>query len=288
MNLAKGYHNSTLSIKKSDWSSTPTDKVTACSRCVTTPRIIYEQLAYEKVNWLMTESPLKSIEWFAYLDGENHINDKGYAIVKDIIVPPHEEVSSVVALPDPDWDRPETIIGGMHSHHTMYPPRFSSTDWENINANENVSVLVAISDTGKLDFIATSRVDLPCGSFKDTDSLVIIERPSLELSKDWQDEAVKEIKKGKSTYTYGSGYATTYNPKLNGQDTLIGESACLSGIDNTAEDTWLADDNEYDKIDLRYLDIPDEVRGHLFYMANNPKEYEGFLAKYRQMFPEDK
>jgi hypothetical protein len=167
------------------------ETVKDCSKCPTEYTLEIEPLAKVKIKALLNK--YRSLEWLAYLVGENNR-------VKDLLIP--EQCVSGARVDDVHFpnDHPDAkrVIGVIHSHHSM-GNFFSGTDDSYINQNHDIS-LVATHDkvTGKV------RYKLPCGAFKDIE-IKILDVYNVDFNEEEFVKAAGEKIKEK-TYSYHSHY----------------------------------------------------------------------------------
>lgn len=178
------------------------DCVEACSKAPDTITIWFQPLAKRKVDTLMKE--YKNIEWLAYLLGP-----KGTRDVEDIYIP--DQSISTARVDDIECDEFNnlSVIGVIHSHHTM-GHSFSSTDHDYINGNHDISIV--ISNSG---LAGQFRYKTPCGAYKIVEANV-----RLKVNIDFNDEEFIEAVKPKltrKTYTtYGGNYPGYGGRYING------------------------------------------------------------------------
>lgn len=152
-----------------------------------------------KIDTLMQKK--QKIEWLTFLLG--YINwDTGFAVVEDLYIPNSQSVSSgnVDDIDCDDFVRSK-IIGVMHSHHSM-GCFFSGDDWQYLNNNHHISVVVS-NKNGYNEFKSVVRIKTPCGSYSHVDGFVSIncEIDKAELDR-FIDEIDEKIVYGMSEFKY--------------------------------------------------------------------------------------
>ena len=120
----------------------------------------FEILADEKIKALQDYYP--NLEWLAYLVGKvNH--DENNVLVTDLVIPDSQNVSgSNVYNVEYSWNEGKSIIGVIHSHHTM-GAFFSGTDDAYINQNHDVSIVVSTNQRSPIK--GQVRMKTLCGSY---------------------------------------------------------------------------------------------------------------------------
>lgn len=170
-----------------------------CSLCES-PKILIEPIVQDKVSILMGEYPHQ--EWLAHLVGRR---EKDTIIVEDISIPPHEGVGGAWAEGkavefDPDkgyqFYEPENCVGFIHSHHSM-GAFHSGTDHEHVDKNYPVSITVAKSGTGLINYNTVCYTVTPCkrATVKPTEVKFLSPKP-LFNHKAFLKEARKNIDSG--------------------------------------------------------------------------------------------
>lgn len=148
-----GPHLYGLPLKKTTIWETTIDKVTECSKTPSEIEVFFSPLTLEKLRLLNEKYP--NIEWLVYFLGNKEKRE-----ITDLIVP--KQRISTASVDDVEADSKLQIIGVGHSHHGMNIG-FSSKDWDNVNINHDISVL--IHNTGIMEI--NVRVTTPCGCIKD-------------------------------------------------------------------------------------------------------------------------
>jgi hypothetical protein len=151
MGFGNGYGQQVIQEKKesSVW-EVEADYVDSCSKSPESVNVIFEPLAKVKVSALMKH--YKGMEWLAYLVGKE-------LTVSDIRIP--KQTASSASVTDIDTTIvDEDIIGVIHSHHGM-GSKFSGTDEEWINKNNDISL--CISNNGIEGHV---RFKTECGCYK--------------------------------------------------------------------------------------------------------------------------
>lgn len=150
-----------------NWDNTNDDLkiVTTCGRKPEGPlTILFSRVAKNKVDLLMKK--FTNIEWLAYL-----IGDKDSRFVEDIVLPLQEVSAGAVHVTGPQPS--EKVIGVIHSHHNM-GAFFSGTDDAYINANYDISVVIAHSGMK-----SQVRWITPCGYKVVSDGEVKVQKEDL-------------------------------------------------------------------------------------------------------------
>jgi len=167
------------------------EKIDCISECGKAPSVIdawIQPLAKEKIEALMGE--YKNIEWLAYLIGDFKKNGEDIEIT-DIFVPDQEITATSVDNIVCDEFNELSIIGVIHSHHSM-GNNFSGIDDKYINQNHNISLCISNSGiNGHVRWVS------PCGAYKVVDCKVKLKTKSL-LDKDDFLKNIKEKIKRKS------------------------------------------------------------------------------------------
>lgn len=180
------------------------DCVESCSKAPDKINIWFYPLAKRKIDTLMKE--YTNIEWLAYLLGV-----KGSRDVEDIFIP--DQSISAARVDDIECEEYNnlSIIGVVHSHHTM-GHTFSSTDHDYINGNHDISIV--ISNSG---LAGQFRFKTACGAYK-----IIEVNVRLKVDLDFNDEEFLESVKPKLTkktytsYYSGGGYGYGNGSYING------------------------------------------------------------------------
>ena len=175
--------------KDDDW-EVELDIVQECGKCSDNGESIVwvEPLAKVKIDALMGE--YKSMEWLAYLLG-----DKDERVVKDIHIPEQSASSALVDDVNCAEFNNMPVIGVMHSHHGM-GTGFSGTDHKYVNANHDISLVVAHSGIA-----GQVRSKVPCGALMITDAKIKL-RFSVEGFE--ADKFINKVKSNikKKVFTY--------------------------------------------------------------------------------------
>lgn len=181
-------------VRSSVWES-DTPIVHDCGKLGKDFNIHVKPLVKEKIEALMEEYP--SIEWLAYLIGEIDW-DNSQAEVTDLAIPKDQTVTTA-SVDEIERDDVETI-GVIHSHHRMVSG-FSATDWEYINQNNTISIV--IYDSGK-KLEACVKKHTECGA------IAFIKSPKVKFVTecDFDKQAfINEAKSKIKEYSYNSqGY----------------------------------------------------------------------------------
>lgn len=129
--------------------------VNNCGKCRNNDYSIgMRPLAKMKIDALMEEYP--RIEWLAYLVGYID-HERGYAEIQDLVVPDSQEISTATV---DEVERNFDAVGVIHSHHNMNFG-FSKTDWEYVNSNNDISIVVYNSGQS---MECSMRVRADCGA----------------------------------------------------------------------------------------------------------------------------
>jgi len=173
-------------MKQNRWSVGGVEEV-SCSLVKIKP----VQLSFTTIQKVAILMSLVKTEWIAYLQGKL---EEDVIQVKDLVVPPHKEVSACSAEVEP-FHIPTDCVGVIHSHRTM-GTFHSLTDADYVDRTHPVSMVVSIQ-RGKIQFSAVSWVKTPCGKH----SLVTL--PVQEQSPEptfnvvaFAEEALTNIKQG--------------------------------------------------------------------------------------------
>jgi len=154
------------------------------------PTIYLDSTPRQKITILMGEYTHQ--EWIGYLVGR--LPEKDNIFVEDLVIPPHEEVSSASATAEP-FHVPEHCVGVIHSHHSM-GAFHSGTDQSFVDMNFPVSITVAMQG-GELTFDAVSNRLTPCNKTITLKCLVKFVQPQPLFNKEeWLKEAKENIAKG--------------------------------------------------------------------------------------------
>ena len=154
--LCEGASDKTVSAYKPKgvW-STGKETVNACeiyNGCAQTVQL--SPAVYVKVQHLLKKYP--HLEWLAYLVGKQTAD--GY-IGTDILIPKQEQSSGTVDLDPTEEADLHSVIGTIHSHHSM-GAFFSGTDDAFIVPNHPVAIVVSTSG-----WACKVRAELPCGHY---------------------------------------------------------------------------------------------------------------------------
>ena len=145
----------------------------------------FEVLADEKIKSLQDYFP--NLEWLAYLVGEVD-HDKKNVLVTDLVIPDSQNVTGVnVYNVEYGWNEGKSIIGVIHSHHTM-GAFFSGTDDAYINQNHDVSIVVSTHRGSPIK--GQVRMKTLCGSYILAEDLTFSVNRESELD---SDKFVKEF-----------------------------------------------------------------------------------------------
>lgn len=98
-------------------------------------------------------------EWLAYLKGKYDPNKPEEEAFINGIVLPNQDASSAL-VHNIHVDDYENVIGVIHSHHEM-GIGFSGHDWDFINGNHHISLLIS-----KKEITGVARAFTPCGALK--------------------------------------------------------------------------------------------------------------------------
>jgi len=171
---------------------TEIDCVNECSKAPENITIWIKPIVKQKIDFLMKE--FTSIEWLAYLVGENFI-------VEDLLIPKQNVTATRVDNIDCPEYNDSNVIGVMHSHHGM-GTGFSGTDHEWINGNHDISIVIATSGAA-----GQVRWKTPCGSIKIVDAKVKLKFDTDIDLKDFKEDIDKKIKKNvvRTIYHYNRG-----------------------------------------------------------------------------------
>lgn len=149
--------------------------------------IFIEPEAMAKIEILMDKR--EDVEWLCYLIGE--INwDERVTFITDILVPLSQGNSfATVDNIEVDETMRPYIIGPIHSHHSM-GCFFSKDDWEYLNNNNDISIVVS-KKSEDIEMLAAVRFKTECGCFThiETDNIKI----NCQLEEDVYDNFVNEI-----------------------------------------------------------------------------------------------
>ena len=221
---------------------TEIDCVEECSKAPESITIWIKPMVKEKIDFLMKE--FKSIEWLAYLVGENFI-------VEDLLIPKQNVTATRVDNIDCPEYNDSSVIGVMHSHHGM-GTGFSGVDHEWINGNHDISIVIA--NTGAAGQV---RYKTPCGSIKIVNAVVKLKLDTGIDLVGFKEDIDKKIKK--STYTYNS-YLHSHN---RGTKVLTPaqKSYCAGAAisDRTMKkDTWNTEDVNPENDDPKELNFEED------------------------------
>lgn len=161
-----------------------------------------EPKVYRKIEILMQEK--ENIEWLAFLMGDIEW-DSGYAVITDLHIPDSQSVTmGNVDKVDCDDDVRRSLIGVIHSHHKM-GAFFSNDDWNYLNNNHNISIVVS-NKQGHNEFKSVVRYRTQCGSYTHINGNVSIHCAIDEAEmNDFIDDIGEKIKSGMGefkVYTY--------------------------------------------------------------------------------------
>ncbi len=122
--------------------------------------VTFEMMANEKIKQLQKYYP--SLEWLAYLVGKvDHV--KHTVLVEDLVIPDSQRVTGGnVYDVEYGWNEGKSIIGVIHSHHSM-GAFFSGTDDAYINQNHDVSIVVSTNQSSPIK--GQVRMKTRCGAY---------------------------------------------------------------------------------------------------------------------------
>jgi len=159
-----------------------------CSK-VGNMKILFDPKAMAKVEILMKER--KNIEWLCYLIGEIDWDER-ITFVNDIYVPTSQgnSIANIDNIECPDEMR-KYIIGPIHSHHSM-GCFFSKDDWDYLNNNNDISIVVSDKDD-IIKMLAAVRFKTDCGCYThiETEDISV----NYELDEETKNDFMKEIEK---------------------------------------------------------------------------------------------
>jgi hypothetical protein len=166
------------------------DTVDSCGKAPQFIDVFIGPLAKVKIDRMM--ELFRNIEWLAYLVGEGNK-------VLDIVIPKQKVSSGSVTDIDSSVCNDGSVIGVIHSHHSM-GNSFSKTDDDWINQNNDISL--CISNNG---INGQVRWKTPCGSLMSVKALV---KTLIEVDFDVEsfDKTVKENIEEKVYVYYHQGY----------------------------------------------------------------------------------
>lgn len=147
--------NVVINQKDNVWEDDGVEIVYNCGRLPQNFVIAIKPLVKEKIEALMEEYP--NIEWLAYLIGDIYWDDKK-AFIEDLVIPENQKTTTA-SVNDVDKNG-NNSIGVIHSHHKM-GFGFSKIDWEYINLNNTISIV--IFDNGK-QMEASVKMTTNCGA----------------------------------------------------------------------------------------------------------------------------
>lgn len=160
--------------------------LSSCGRCDKNFEILIDPVVRSKIGILMEKK--RGIEWLCFLLGEIDNNTKT-VYVDDLHIPDSQSVtmSNVNEIQCNDEVRKSTI-GVIHSHNAM-GCFFSNDDWEYLNKNHDVSIVVS-NKNGPLEFLAVVRDKTPCGAYIHKEASVSL---NLHLDADLKNSFEEEI-----------------------------------------------------------------------------------------------
>lgn len=137
-----------------------------------------------KIDILMKEKD--GIEWLCFLVGEVNWKDNK-AIVHDLFIPDKQDigVAHVDEIDVGDESIRKSFIGVIHSHHTM-GAFFSQDDWEFLNKNHDISIVV--STTG---YKSVVRFKTKCGSYTHVEGNIL---NYISLDEEEKEDFIKEVR----------------------------------------------------------------------------------------------
>lgn len=160
--------------------------VSCCGNLPKSFDIKLEPKVYRKIDILMEEK--QNIEWLAFLMGDIEWND-GYAVITDLHIPDSQSVTmGNVDKVDCDDEIRSKIIGVIHSHHKM-GAFFSNDDWNYLNNNHHISIVVSNKD-GFNEFKSVVRCKTKCGPYTHVDGNVSIH---CAIDEDEKNEFINDI-----------------------------------------------------------------------------------------------
>lgn len=189
------------------------DFVNCCGKLPNNFSVKFFPKVYIKINALMEKK--QDIEWLTFLLG--YIDwDNDYAVVEDLHIPESQSVTggNVDDIDCDDFIRGK-IIGVMHSHHKM-GCFFSGDDWDYLNNNHNISIVVS-NKSGKNEFKSVVRFKTPCGSYSHVEASINIhcEIDQAELD-EFENEIDEKIKFGMAEFNkYTPGVYRFQSPHIN-------------------------------------------------------------------------
>ena len=239
------------------------DTLTECGKAPESIPVWFLPLAKVKVDFLMDK--MEGTEWLAYLLG-----DKINFVVTDIWVPEQEVTSTCVDNVDcPEYNR-LSVIGVIHSHHTM-GNGFSGTDNDWINQNHVVSLCV--SNNGIKGHV---RWKTPCGGLKFVEA-----KAQLKLETDFNEEKFGKLVESnvkKKTWQHSGNYTAyrqgqykQYYPTYNNVNPAIKNQKKINDI-TEEENFWETKGN--DEVEELNFDSDPTLEQELMLLDEAPTNME--------------
>jgi len=204
--------------------------VSCCGELPDNFTIKFEPKVYAKIDILMEKKT--NIEWLAFLLGDIKWNEE-IAVVSDLYIPDSQSVTTG-HVDDIECDSTirNELIGVIHSHHKM-GCFFSKDDWEYLNNNHNISIVISNKD-GYNEFKSVVRYKTKCGSYTHIDADVIIKCDlDADEMNNFIDDIDVKIKRGMGEFNnniiVGNG---CYLPGIDGYNYIYGDRFEPQSVDN--------------------------------------------------------